>query len=162
MVTLLAGTAHAAGEGAPVSRVSTTPALSDAAGADLFSDEWRERKVREREAHLRALDDEQRRFDKWERNARQAVGGICDDCLGSRSGHAITVPGSMIPNVPGPGEGLAGFDEASSYYVVAPASAPQPTVAAAPVIVPAPLPEAPRAVPSASSAPLDIRTPAGR
>lgn len=148
-LTLLAGAAHAAGEGAPT-------ASSPAPDKEMFSQEWREQKIRDREANLQALDEEQRRFDKWERNARQAVGGICADCLGGgRGGHTITIPGDAIPNVPTAAERVAGFDESSAYYVVPPA--PQAAV------VPAPAPAAPRAaVPANSSAPLDIRTPAGR
>lgn len=172
MATLLAGVAqltgpaHAAGEAAPVSGVQVSgapapgvqvPVAADGSPQQMFSEEWREQKVREREAHLRALDAEQSRFDRWERSARQAVGGICADCLGARSGHSVTIPGDAIPNVPSSAAGIAGFDETSAYYVVAPA--PQ----SPPVSARSPLPAAPRAAVSASaSAPLDIRTPAGR
>ncbi len=130
----------------------------------MFSPEWRQEKIRDREANLQALDDEQRRFDKWERSARQAVGGICADCLGGgRGGHTVTIPGDAIASVPGPGEGLVGFDEASSYYVVRPAT--QAVAAAGPSPMPeVSVPATPRvAAPAGSSmAPLDIRTPAAR
>ncbi|MGV6874413.1 hypothetical protein ACUSIJ_17200 [Pseudochelatococcus sp. B33] len=150
-VVLLAGAAHAAGDGVPAG----SPA---APGSEMFSPEWREQKIRDREANLQALDEEQRRFDKWERNARQAVGGICADCLGGgRGGQSVTIPGDAIPNVPAANERVAGFDESSAYYVVAPA--PQAPVAP----VPSPAPQAPRpAAPAGASAPLDIRTPAAR
>lgn len=159
VVTLLAGAAHAAGEGA--SRSVAAPAA--ASGVEMFSPEWRQQKIRDREANLQALDEEQRRFDKWERSARQAVGGICADCLGAgRGGHTVTIPGEAVASVPGPADGLVGFDEASSYYVVRPAA--QAVAVAAPTPLPeAPLPAAPRAVtPAGSMAPLDIRTPAAR
>lgn len=159
MMALLAGAAHAAEEGSSVTAAATAadtsaPAVVSGTSPESgsFSQQWREQRIRDREANLRALDEEQRRFDKWERSARQAVGGICADCLGGgRGGNSITIPADAIPNVPTAGESMAGFDEASAYYVVRPAS-PPPAPAA---------PVATRAAPG-PSAPLDIRTPAGR
>ncbi|MFD2252040.1 hypothetical protein FHS82_003455 [Pseudochelatococcus lubricantis] len=157
--TLLAGAAHAAGGGAAATGSANAAAV---AGPEMFSPEWRDEKVRDREANLRALDEEQRRFDRWERSAKQAVGGICADCLNGSGGRTVTIPGDAIPNYGAAGDS-AGFDEMSAFYT-SPASPQVPVatrVPSAPAVMPAPAVVS-SPVAARSAGPLDIRTPAGR
>ncbi|MGI6247207.1 MAG: hypothetical protein ACOYJQ_15785 [Pseudochelatococcus sp.] len=139
---------------------------SAATGPKMFSPEWRAQKMREREANLEALQEEQRRFDQWERSAKRAVGGVCANCLKSGSGAAgsITIPSDLIPNY-GAVESGAGFDETSAFYTVPAATSPAAAPAvAAPAAAPAPA-RARSSAPAPSgrwAAPLDIRPPAAR
>lgn len=127
----------------------------------MFSTEWRQQKIRDREANLQALDEEQRRFDKWERSAKRAVGGVCATCLGNGGGEgAVTVPSDAIANFSSGYEGR-GFDETSAFYTVPPAGQPvaAPQVVSAPQAAARPLPPS---LPAQAGKPLDIRPPQAR
>ncbi|WP_183750286.1 hypothetical protein [Pseudochelatococcus contaminans] len=154
MAALLPTMAFAAEDNAPAAGATAAQSQSESSSSDnvrMFSPEWREQKILDREENLRALDEEQRRFDRWEKNARKAVGGICADCLGGGSGGTMTIPADAIPNIPS----NTGFDETSAYY----AAPPAPQVVGAPsAVVTAPA----RAPVGSAGAPLDIRSPAAR
>lgn len=70
MAALLPTMAFAAEDNAPAAGATAAQSQSESSSSDnvrMFSPEWREQKILDREENLRALDEEQRRFDRWEK-----------------------------------------------------------------------------------------------